>query len=69
MIVAADVELALGRARRRRAAWRASASSAISREADAANARRGAGEVLVDDDLVDADGLEDLRAVVAATGC
>src|SRR5262249_34322296 len=31
----------------------------------AANARRGAGKVLIDDELIDADGLEDLRVLVA----
>ncbi len=37
-------------------------------QAHAAQAGGGAGEVLVDDELVDADGLEDLGALVAAQG-
>ena len=37
-------------------------------QADAFDARGGAGEVLVDQRLVQADGLEDLRAAVALQG-
>ena len=37
-------------------------------EPDAADARRGAGEVAIDERLLEADGLEDLRAAVALDG-
>ena len=64
---AADGQQVLGRARPR-------AGVAVERlagqhaEPDAADARRGAGEVAVDERLLEADRLEDLRAAVALDG-
>ena len=62
-----DVEIAAARRPRAgtRARGAAATSSAIDVEADAADARRGPGEVAVDELLLEADRLEDLRAAVA----
>ena len=67
LVLAARFEIARRRRPRSgtRVRCRCRTSSAIDVDADAADARRGPGEVLVDERLIEADRLEDLRAAVA----